>query len=192
MNIDERLQRLLDKDEIEGVLQKWAHSVGRKDWDKVREVFFEDATDAHSGRYEGGVEGFFAWQKRHHVGVEQSVHFIGSGQIEFATPELALSQSYVIAFHRYGLEARQARIDIFGPEQADRVKPMHSNIVGRYIDRFEKRKGEWRIAKRVSVIEWVRFEEAPWDLPFQPGWTAAKRGRDDASYAMRREMGLPD
>jgi hypothetical protein len=191
MNTEERIQRLLDKDDIEAVLYKWAYSVGRRDWPEVRSVFHDDATDAHSGRYEGNVDGFLEWQKRHHAGVEQSVHFIGSVRVDFANPELALSEAYVIAFHRYGLEARQARQDIFGPHAADQVKPMHSNIVARYIDRFEKRNAAWRIAKRVSVIEWVRFEDAPWDLPFQPGWRGARRDKTDAVYEMRRELGLP-
>lgn len=186
---EERLQRLLDKEDINNALQKWAHGVARRDWEQVRSVFDDGATDAH-GTFDGGIDQFVEWQKRHHEHMEQSVHFIGNAQVEFAGPDLALSQAYVIAFHRYGKEGREARTDIFGPQAADHAKPMQSLLVGRYIDRFERRNGEWKIAKRVTVFEWAKLEDAPWDVPFQPNWTPAARDRGDAIYAMRKEMGL--
>jgi hypothetical protein len=124
--------------------------------------------------------------------VVQSVHFVGGVQIEFAGPDLALSEAHVIAFHRYGKDATQARLDIFGPQAEDQVKPLLSQIVGRYIDRFERRDGMWKIAKRVTAFEWIRLEDAPWQIPFQPGWQSAQRDRSDPIYAMRRELNLPE
>ena len=191
MTREERIQRLLDKDDIETALQTWSTGVARKDWDKVRSVFHAQATDAH-GVFDGGVDQMLQWQQRHHQGVVQSVHFVGGVQIEFAGPDLALSEAYVIAFHRYGKDATQARLDIFGPQAEDQVKPLLSQIVGRYIDRFERRDGMWKIAKRVTAFEWIRLEDAPWQIPFQPGWQSAQGDRSDPIYAMRRELNLPE
>jgi hypothetical protein len=190
MTGEEKLQRLIDKDDIQERLQDWARAVARKDWDAVRHAFHDEATDAH-GTFEGGITQFVEWQIEHHVGIEQSVHFIGAPRIEFADPTAALSETYVIAFHRYGVDARSARRDIFGPGTEHENQPKTSIIAGRYIDRFEKRREEWRIAKRVTVFEWIKLENAPWTIPFQPNWTPAKRDGSDPIYDMRREMGLP-
>ena len=190
MTRDEKLQQLLDKDEISSALQRWAHGVARRDWAQVRSIFQDSATDAH-GTFDGGTDQMVEWQKVHHEFMEHSVHFTGIPMVEFAGPDLALSQAYVIAFHRYGKDGSQARKDIFGPAAETHAKPMLSHMVGRYIDRFERRDGEWKIAKRVTVFEWVKLEDAPWDIPFQPAWTSAKRDTTDAVYAMRREMNLP-
>ena len=35
------------------------------------------------------------------------------------------------------------------------------SFAGRYIDRFEKRDGEWRIAKRMVVYDWIRHLGSP-------------------------------
>jgi hypothetical protein len=191
MTRDERIQQLLDKADIEAVLYKWGSGVARREWEEVRSVFHDDAMDAH-GTFDGGIDQFVEWQKRHHEHIELSVHFIGSVQVQFAKPDLALSQAYVIAFHRYGKDAGHARQDIFGAHTAEHAKPMQSILVGRYIDRFERRGGPWKIAKRVTVYEWARLEDAPWEIPFQANWTRAKRDKTDPIYAMRKEVGITD
>jgi hypothetical protein len=57
----------------------------------------------------------------------------------------------------------------------------------RYIDRMEKRNDEWRIARRVVQIDWIREYEGSADLekgfqgvPFVPGCHKP----EDASYAL--------
>jgi hypothetical protein len=54
---------------------------------------------------------------------------------------------------------------------------------GRYLDRFERRAGEWRIARRTVVIDWSTRE------PFShadllPGAPRGARSRDDPSYSL--------
>lgn len=43
----------------------------------------------------------------------------------------------------------------------------------RYLDRFERRGGLWRIAQRTCVWEW----------PLGPGFRLGRPGREDPSYA---------
>ncbi len=51
---------------------------------------------------------------------------------------------------------------------------------GRYVDRFERRAGEWRIARRVVVMEWEYSVEG--GAPRYPVTLPARRDRDDVSY----------
>jgi hypothetical protein len=189
MTRDEKIQQLLDKAEIEAVLYRWGTNVGRRDWPKVRSAFHDEATDAH-GVFDGGIDGFTQWQMEHHEGIEQSVHFIGSIQVQFVGPDLALVESCCICFQRFGKEAVHARTAMLGAHTADHAKPVLATMSGRYIDRFERRNAEWRIAKRVTTVDWARFDDAPWLIPFQDNWHGGKRDGSDPIYAMRREMGI--
>ena len=64
---------------------------------------------------------------------------------------------------------------------------------GRYVDRFERRNGEWRIAHRTVVYDLERFDEV---VPAPEGLTQARyldnavrgqRGTADVSYEMLRK-----
>ena len=58
-------------------------------------------------------------------------------------------------------------------------------ISGRYIDRLEKRDGEWRIAIRRSTVELVFTADASplqSDLDKQQGYPGGTRDRRDLSY----------
>jgi len=50
---------------------------------------------------------------------------------------------------------------------------------GRYVDRFERRDGVWKIAERQGVNEWLRYEAAS-DRGFWDG-SADQRGCRDRS-----------
>jgi hypothetical protein len=52
----------------------------------------------------------------------------------------------------------------------------------RYLDRFERRGGEWRIARREVRYEWQRLD--PLD-PREPDWTLGSRDRLDPVYTSR-------
>ena len=55
---------------------------------------------------------------------------------------------------------------------------------GRYVDRFERRDGAWRIAERHGISEWMRYEPAS-DRGFYDG-PADHRGRRDRSDPVYR------
>jgi hypothetical protein len=62
--------------------------------------------------------------------------------------------------------------------------------LGRYIDRFERRDGEWRIAKRICIAETLSGTAVPEGNPLSTAWVMASRDPDDALWAMRAEAGL--
>jgi hypothetical protein len=60
-------------------------------------------------------------------------------------------------------------------------------ICGRYLDRFERRAGEWRIAARTVIVDWFRiypdsadWSQGPLGMPVERG----VRGPADKSYAL--------
>jgi hypothetical protein len=64
----------------------------------------------------------------------------------------------------------------------DEEGPVLETFGGRYVDRFERRDGEWKIAHRAMVREWDKVEHI--ELAFAPGrYPDGRRGPDDISYA---------
>jgi hypothetical protein len=59
-------------------------------------------------------------------------------------------------------------------------------VSGRYLDRFERRNDEWRIAERLVVHDWFRESADTGDWSKGPfGWADLELGRaapDDSSY----------
>jgi hypothetical protein len=55
---------------------------------------------------------------------------------------------------------------------------------GRYIDRMERRDSEWRIARRVMLVDFTRLDPNP-PQTLSLGSRAGERNRNDPSYAMR-------
>jgi len=139
------LQRLLDKDEIRDAMSRYARGVDRGDWDLVRSAYHPDAHDNHSD-YSGGVDGFIEWLEKRFTGVDNSMHFLGNSLIEFAGPDLALVETYYVS----------RRLRSFTDEERHMAGPndaMARESWGRYVDRFERRNGEWRVAHRTVVSE---------------------------------------
>jgi SnoaL-like domain len=138
MDIDEhdlaRLRRLADQQEIRGI--------DRRDFDLVRGCYHPDATDDH-GDFRGGVDDFIAYVQRTIVRFERTLHFIGNMLIE-PLVDAARVESYAVAYHRI---------------PASSSKPARDFVTGfRYVDDFERRAGEWRIATRVVAAEWSRLD----------------------------------
>ncbi|MFV8054663.1 nuclear transport factor 2 family protein [Mycobacterium sp. 48b] len=159
-----RLQRLLDRQDIADCVHRYCRGVDRLDESIVRSAYHPDAIDDH-GIFRGTVDEFIKWafafhRERHHG----HQHYVTNHAAEIEG-EVARSETYflMVAQNRQG-----TAVTLHG---------------GRYIDRFERRQGHWRIAHRVSMVEWVGGLQAP-DLPKvvrTPNGIIA-RDRTDSSY----------
>ena len=89
------------------------------------------------GEYEGDVEGPLAWLSERFAGVTGSTHFLGNCLIDFTGPDRAQVETYFISSR-------------LCPAAAEAVR---RQSWGRYQDRFERRSGKWRIARRTVVID---------------------------------------
>ena len=146
------LQRMLDEYAIREVLNRYCRGIDRRQFDMVRSCYHPDGTDDHGG-YKGGVDGFIAHCQAGLSRYERTMHFMGNLYIE-VDGDKATSEAYTIAFHRLSATTSP---------KGDR--PARDHLVGfRYVDNFERRNGEWKIARRVCVFEWTRTDPVP------PGW----------------------
>lgn len=166
------LQALLDKDSIREVIARYSRGVDRCDSELLRSCYHADSTDDH-GHWKGKGHEFADFivgsitARAHHTS-----HTVTNVLIELDTDDdnLARAESYAIAYLR--------RTDGEGAEWLDL-------FAGRYIDRFARREGVWRIADRVVVHDWstsTRFDAATsFPLPMD-GFTQGRRDRADLAY----------
>jgi hypothetical protein len=131
-------------------------------------VYHPDGTDDH-GRFTGLGVDFAAYaiprlQERYSA----TAHSITNTRIELVDDDTAYVESHVCARH-----LRQ-----------DEHGPLLEVFGGRYVDRFERRDGEWKIADRVVVHDWDTVERL--ETAFPPDrFARGARGRDDPSYRRR-------
>jgi SnoaL-like domain len=170
-NEQERLRALLDKHEIHEALMRYCRGIDRGDADLVLSAFHPDATDNHTGLEERAAERMPRAVALAQDMTEWTRHNICNELIEL-NGDIAHSESYLVAYHRVKHDGRE--FDFL--------------LGARYLDRFERRAGEWRIAQRTVVHDWQRFDEVqdpPAGLTLAGYFDHGKHGtrsRDDVSY----------
>jgi hypothetical protein len=165
---EQRVADLLAKQDIRDVMARYCRGVDRRDYDLIRSCYHPDAVDNH-GEYVGGVDGFIAHVESNLGRFERTMHFLGHILVE-VDGNRARSESYAVAYHRL-------------PERGE--KPERDYVVGfRYVDDFEARGGEWRIANRVCVFEWSRMDPVPvGSNRFGPEFVMGSTDGDDPVFA---------
>ena len=181
--------RLADRFAIEQALLRYCRGVDRKNWDLVRSAYHPDAYDDH-GNYKGPVDGFVASVIERHQTIEQSTHAISNIQIEFAGPDVALVETYFIVHQRHMPGNAEGRNAFTRPRPATPEEAIENETVGRYVDRFSRRDGAWKIQRRTVVFEVYRAQPAPAGGGLLKNWVIARRDGQDALEVAGAEMGL--
>lgn len=143
---------------IAQVLARYARGIDRLDLDLVRSCYHPDATEDR-GRFRGGVDEFIAWLEETLTGMEATWHLVGVPVIE-VEGDVAYSEAYCLGI-QYMPGAEEANL-----------------IPCRYCDRFERRDGEWRIARRIAVYE----PTVAGRLAGRPLGETSRRDRADIAY----------
>lgn len=125
------LRDALDRIAIEQILARYCHAVDRRDRDMLASVYWDDSYDIHIS-FQGRADAFIDWLMDLLKGDYITSHILGQSSIELDGDE-ARVETYVMGHHARP-NAEGDDIVVVG--------------TGRYIDRFEKRGGEWRIARR--------------------------------------------
>jgi hypothetical protein len=129
-----KLQKLVDRQEILDCLTRYCRGVDRFDRELLLSAYHADATDDH-GVFVGNPAQFADWVfNAHGTGQKRTNHVIANHTCEI-DGDTAHAETYCVYF---GWN-RDDSIDVVG---------------NRYIDRFERRRGEWRIADRICMVEW--------------------------------------
>jgi len=167
-----------DRAAIHRQLVRYCRGVDRRDYDLIRSTYHPDAFDDH-GTYKGDVDGFLAFVRDEvHARFRITVHKLGQSLIE-VDGDVARAESYAICHHVMA-EPTPATATSDGAESAPRTRDVADRVMGiRYLDRFERREGEWRIARRELRWEWARMDRLE---PLDPTWTAGRVDRRDAVF----------
>lgn len=163
------LDRLLAKDAIRDLAARYMRGQDRLDAALQAATFWPDSTTDY-GIFAGSGPDFVAFAQALLQGHIANQHLIGQHLITFhpTDPDQAVGEVYYYAFHRV----------------VEDGSPVDMTICGRYLDRYERRGGEWRFAHRSELVDWARKEPAA-DAFMDTDLAAALRGRhdrEDASY----------
>lgn len=162
------LRALLDMQAIVECVNRYARGVDRADAELTASAYHPDAVEDH-GAFIGGVADLVPFLGAAHEPFDGYQRFVTNFSIELSeSGDEAHAESYYLCILR-----------------RDEKGKLVANG-GRYVDRLAKRDGEWRILRRVVVIEWDGTIEGGgprFDLN-----VVVHRDRDDVSYQRPLEV----
>jgi hypothetical protein len=133
-------EEFADREAIRDCLYRYSRGIDRCDMELLRSAYWPDAIDNHTG-FLGNIDEFVAWAEPKLRAMQHNIHMIGNILIRLDGDKAAV-ESYL-----WSVSVMPA-----GP-----VREVF--VCGRYLDRFERRHDEWRIAERLVVHDW--FQERP-------------------------------
>lgn len=135
-----QITELMDREAIRECMYGYCRGIDRQDEAALRSAYWPDATDRH-GPYQGSATGFIDWAlKKLAADSDRSIHTIANMSITLRGVQAGV-ETYFLALQR-DRDAQGVKREVF--------------LAGRYVDRFEKRGDEWRIAERTVVYDWMR------------------------------------
>jgi hypothetical protein len=161
-----RLETLLDRQDILDCLTRFSRGMDRFDRELFLSAFHSDATIA-AGDFVGNPRELYDWASNmHEQGQSATQHNLCNH-----TCDLDGDTAHTETYYLFAARNRDESNWIAG---------------GRYLDRLERRDGEWKIALRTNVIEWsgllptlpIPFADVP-DIRLNG---TASRSEDDPSY----------
>lgn len=165
---DPEVQVLLDKQEIYECLMRYCRGVDRCDIEVLRSAYHPDAVD-HHGAFDGPAMDFCTWGEQALKTMKWTMHSISNVLID-VKGDVAYCESYYNAYHR--VEYNGKDVDFI--------------LGGRYVDRFERRNGVWKIAERYCLFDWNHCYETTedWESPLAKGdyVNRGRRDKQDISY----------
>lgn len=173
----DELQALLDRDRIRTCLVRLARGEDRRDAALITASYWPDSITDY-GVFQGDFAAYLAWVVPGSDAITNTQHVLGQSHIEL-TGDRARVETQVISYHR---------IDYGGGGEHDTC------MGGRYLDLFEKRDGEWRIARRTMLYDWSHDWGAATDwsqglmgMPFSaPNYTGRAHGDSSAAFFAAR------
>ena len=176
--------RLDDREAIRDIIGAYAHAIDRRRWDMMAQLFHEDATFGF-GTVSGDWRGFVDQARAIIDPCLATQHQLGQVQFGFESDAICHTETYMTAMHT--VPAGYPVAEVF----PDKGAPYSAVIAGRYVDRFEKRDGEWRIAHRTGLYDWREFREVEGvDLSDTPEGAAGYHDeRDPSTPVVARWLG---
>lgn len=160
------VQRMKDRLAIADCIARHARGCDRHDLDLIASAYWPDGIDEHGVVVNSGAD-YGAWANQAHGATTRThTHNLTTHTCEI-DGDTAHAESYVLVV-LLGNDGQHGQC-----------------ISGRYVDRLERRDGEWRIALRRSTVE-IMFpvDASALRASFftDQGYLTGARGHDDVSY----------
>jgi hypothetical protein len=137
-----KVTELCDREAIRECLRRYARGIDRFDRALILSAFHPDCLDEH-GKFVGLPEEFVEWA----LGQHGRAHLSHQHCLLNHSCELDGSTAHAETYFMFVCMNRTGKPVTIGG--------------GRYVDRLEKRAGEWRIAARVTLRDWSMTDEIP-------------------------------
>jgi hypothetical protein len=170
--MEQRLQMLLDKQEITELVHTYCNAADRHDHEKMRSLYHDDAIDDHGAFFKGLAMDFIDRLPDIQAPMNILHHNVTTLNIAL-DGDYGEGEVYVLAFHQV---------------QTDEI-PVDLLIGGRYFDRYEKRDNVWKFSHRAVVADWATLNNPSTvclDHPMIEGSHIGAPGREDPSYEFFR------
>jgi len=179
-HLEKELQKLLDKQAITELIHRYAHAVDRGDAEMLRSILHPDAV-CDLGAVKFTAQEYYEAVKKILVEPQRywAVQHRVSNILIDLRGDMALSECVAASWH--GRE-----------ENGQRYHDFNSL---RYLDRFERRSGEWRFVHRKAIYEWnleipSTTDSYFWFLPDElvKKCEFSKRGEEDYYYRRLKDI----
>ena len=137
MDMTQQLADLLAREAIRNCIVRLARGEDRRNAELIKSAYWSDA-HIDFGTFAGDFATYLGFVVPGDPALPCTLHFLGQTHIELAG-ETARAETLVSSYHR---------IDT-GAGHSD------ATIGGRYLDTLTRRQGEWRIARRVMLFDYV-------------------------------------
>ncbi|MEZ5567482.1 MAG: nuclear transport factor 2 family protein [Halioglobus sp.] len=169
---DPRIEELLDRQAIMQLINAYCAAADRHDNERMRSLYHEDAIDDHGAFFKGLAMDFIDTLPAIQGPMRILHHNVTTVNLAL-DGDYAEGEVYVLAFHQ--VDAEPQPIDLL--------------IGGRYLDRYEKRHGEWKFSERAVLADWSMLNEpsrVKLDHPMIQGSHIGRPGARDPAYGFFR------
>lgn len=160
--MDVRLEGLLVREAIWHCMLRYARGVDRLDEALIRSAYWPDAVDGHGGSC-GSLDDFLSDWIPLQSGRDVAFHLLGNHHVALRG-RLADAETYFVSAAR---QRDETAVELVG---------------GRYLDSFECRGVEWRIARRQVVLDWQSVSDGSGMEERLAGGQRGRRDGRDPSY----------
>jgi SnoaL-like domain len=171
--LERQVQYLADRQAILDCIVREIRGRDRQDVELTRSAFWEDALDEHGPKVAPAHEYPEQQNAGHAAFFKATSHNLSNHTCEI-DGDVAHCETYVVG--------------------AMLLKNLKSTIllIGRYLDRLERRDGEWRIALRRTIVDSSLLGDASFlQTPMVAGFPKGLWTRDDPSYHRPLDLALP-
>jgi hypothetical protein len=189
------LREVADRQAITEKLYLYCRACDRLDLELMSSIFWPEAI-AHHGTYVGPADGFWRGALFFLSRIEAALHYATNVIVE-VDGDHAYQESIFYAWHRVqkgefapaSFSASPYAGDLEGADDMvfdgfpghDITKDEDAIFCGRYVNKFERRQGEWRIIDHICFVEWEHWQEASERSPVALH-NLARRDRTDPVY----------